>query len=931
MKLRRIAVTLALAAATIVSPLGNAKPSAASAEQMRKLIADHVPVDALHAKVDRSSGEPEFTAPDRPRSPSEIFLGAMQGNADALKNPRTIARTQDSFLEFVTGEEVLDLGTLREASGPSAAMVSETAIEDREFAWPVADLDGNGLADAVQVRWSWNASTYELVSVKLEGLSGLTGAKLWAKDLTGAYDFFLMQGADLNSDGSGDLTLIELYLGEENIVGPCTFAVCVADGSFTWRFDVTTLSGPTGSPLWSKSYPGYIQSTFEFTNALVAFQYAERFKVINGVVAPSIRGNDMVVNAFDFDGIFGLQYAGAVVAFGLAAEEVVGVTTRAEVVDGASGSVLHSRTKQDQMGGSWLIPVGQAVGDTTEDLIWYQNEAISPVFACAGVLFGVCAGPGKMSVELEMIDGANFASAWKTSLSDPTQDLAGAWPTGADVNADGSLDLFWYQYLIGGLRQGVISGADGGIMWSKDGDSYLRTVGPVGGAPGADVVAVAYLETETGYAVDLARLDGPTGSQMFVTHHGPQAGFEYSDYWVFTFGDADGDDVADLMVEEFAVRAGDFEINYLLESGATGSVITTRSGWDSFLLRAGDLDANGTDDGLSVAIRTVGASDEVTLTAYSLPSDTSMWARTELFDASSWWGLGLSRAGDMFGDGGGDFISNQYQELRKVQSRVVAIDGRTGGTVWTLGDTFDPPVVSTGAISGVVTETGGPALEDMCVELEGWSLYFYSETRTGSDGSYTFSALRDGLYVVRFHDCGRGTHRSEFYNDKQYYSDANLVSVDAGGIVSGVDAALTPLVNPSELSLVREQERGYIGVAGDFFVSGPIPGGIYNDCTEDGPSIGGTCFELNPGELAIQLNITDDSGDVVAGYYQFSDDGLPMPTSFGYGYFCGSTDRILVPEGAKLLWVFTQNLRGLVDCEANTVPTTGRVKASFFA
>lgn len=284
----------------------------------------------------------------------------------------------------------------------------------------------------------------------------------------------------------------------------------------------------------------------------------------------------------------------------------------------------------------------------------------------------------------------------------------------------------------------------------------------------------------------------------------------------------------------------------------------------------------------------------------------------------------------MFGGGGSDFIYNQEQETSTFQSRFLAVDGSDGVTRWSKGDAFDSPTTPTGSIAGTVTSASGDALGGICVYATGWDVYVSRSSTSAADGTYSFGSLTDGTYLVRFDDCGTGTYKTQWYDGVSFFYDATLLTVAEGGSLIGIDAAMASIPIPSAYVLRREMQREYIGVAGDMVNTGPQPGGTFNDCSEDGPSIGGTCFPVEEGDLAIELSINDSSGQVVSGFYSFTDDSLPLPGRLDYGTFCGTSSRIQIPPGTELVWVFTQTLPGPFLCETTAVPTTGTIKASFF-
>lgn len=100
-------------------------------------------------------------------------------------------------------------------------------------------------------------------------------------------------------------------------------------------------------------------------------------------------------------------------------------------------------------------------------------------------------------------------------------------------------------------------------------------------------------------------------------------------------------------------------------------------------------------------------------------------------------------------------------------------------------------VVPAGSISGAVTATVGGApiqgIEVCAYNEDDWDQNPTCED-TDAGGLYTLSALPPGEYLVEFWSNGLN-YRSEFYNDKTSWEDADLVTV-TNGAKTGIDAAL---------------------------------------------------------------------------------------------------------------------------------------------
>lgn len=106
----------------------------------------------------------------------------------------------------------------------------------------------------------------------------------------------------------------------------------------------------------------------------------------------------------------------------------------------------------------------------------------------------------------------------------------------------------------------------------------------------------------------------------------------------------------------------------------------------------------------------------------------------------------------------------------------------------------DANLVTGARISGVVTNSAGAALKDTCVDaFEGRSGIYASSKRTDAAGGYALDSLPAGSYTVRFSDCDGMAPAllTEWYDNQPYQSSAQLVSVSAGGQVTGINAVLS--------------------------------------------------------------------------------------------------------------------------------------------
>lgn len=97
-------------------------------------------------------------------------------------------------------------------------------------------------------------------------------------------------------------------------------------------------------------------------------------------------------------------------------------------------------------------------------------------------------------------------------------------------------------------------------------------------------------------------------------------------------------------------------------------------------------------------------------------------------------------------------------------------------------------------ITGVVTDTGGNNLSNICVGVSPDSGqefgFFFSRLAFTKNGAYTVHNLTPGLYSVSFQCFGSATLAQQWFMAQSAIGSSNLVSAPAGAITSGISAAL---------------------------------------------------------------------------------------------------------------------------------------------
>lgn len=111
-------------------------------------------------------------------------------------------------------------------------------------------------------------------------------------------------------------------------------------------------------------------------------------------------------------------------------------------------------------------------------------------------------------------------------------------------------------------------------------------------------------------------------------------------------------------------------------------------------------------------------------------------------------------------------------------------------------DGLDAELTELGTIGGRVTDTGGRALGNVCVFVDG-EAGNAAQIRTSRSGSFRFASLWPDTYRVRFSDCdSEESYRTEWFPEAALERDATAFVISSGTIVEGVNGTLTPIPSP---------------------------------------------------------------------------------------------------------------------------------------
>jgi hypothetical protein len=192
-------------------------------------------------------------------------------------------------------------------------------------------------------------------------------------------------------------------------------------------------------------------------------------------------------------------------------------------------------------------------------------------------------------------------------------------------------------------------------------------------------------------------------------------------------------------------------------------------------------------------------------------------------------------------------------------------DGFAQTSTATVNLTVDAPTVQPG-INGTVTDAGtGLPVAGIVVTLmqPNPSWVIAGSTTTAADGTYHFGALANGQYALRFWD-GTGVHEMVWYNAKQTYKTADLVTVSSP--TDAVDANQSLPSASTGVITGRTQTSLWAGIPGIKVSLYTQSNGFYDAATTGAQGY----YQFNhvpAGNYYIQF--TDPSGHYRSQWYSF--------------------------------------------------------------
>jgi len=178
-----------------------------------------------------------------------------------------------------------------------------------------------------------------------------------------------------------------------------------------------------------------------------------------------------------------------------------------------------------------------------------------------------------------------------------------------------------------------------------------------------------------------------------------------------------------------------------------------------------------------------------------------------------------------------------------------------------------PDCTNTGNISGKVTDGIGNGLENIHVKIYDQNSNHVNNAWTDSSGNYTADCLNEGNYRIFFDTSQTEYYVSEWYNDKDSFNTADLVSVTAGSTTTGIDTVL------EEGGGIKGKITNISGIGiENVCVIVYLPsGGSYVAYKYTDSSGGYEIKNLKIGSYKIWLNTTYASGDYASEWYNDKD------------------------------------------------------------
>jgi hypothetical protein len=643
---------------------------------------DHPLLSNLPAAGVRSDG---FRAAQPLMTPVELVA-----SSGPLDQAATYARAERRLLERTWGSVASSRDLLQEATEEDNGEAPD--ILDGRVRIPLNpnDLDGDGRDDVAFFDVGLDQNSFQ-TDVKLTAMDGVSGQQLWSEDLGDPFNVLVFSPGDITGDDAEDLLVVIVNLERQPKDLACVRpTACTFDDNTIYTWDVALVSGPDAEQVWTRSILGSVRMTggYALNGGPLVF-VARHTEAVNALF--DIRPSDDVDGDGVRDFIFNLQsYSGELAFHQWISKEDFRFTTDAEVLSGATGDSLFSRSVENNRGAALLTPAG-------ENLLWSVPDEIETPQVCAGTV--ACARFSTMKLHLELIQGSSLEQGWTADIDDFGIVSAAPVLTGEDLDGDEKDDVVVGIRSEGGTESALaLSGADGSPMWSFE--SLLTdpptALGSIDGGVGTDLLFWEGWEpTEEEapgvvFRIRLRRVDGATGSEIFGTEHDL---LEEQDkipvIYAYPSTDGDEDGIPDIALATWRYSG------WWIENGSATSVLAIESGRDgtelvhldrdrkALLFTGGDWSTGGADDLLegSTTHNDIG----FRLSAIEMPGGTTLWSQVTASLYSAVFGAVRDTSGTddvMFGR------TQLIQEEPRRKSRIDILRGNNGQPLWGVGPHF---------------------------------------------------------------------------------------------------------------------------------------------------------------------------------------------------------------------------------------------------
>ena len=599
----------------------------------------------------------------------------------------------DGVAGFIVGARNADIFGVRAAgsafvySGADGSLLYQKngAAENDDFGFSVSmlgDVNGDGRVEFIVGAQGADPGGQSSAGSAYV-YSGADGSLLYRKDGAARNDFFggsVATAGDVNGDGKADF-IVGAQIDLLGLNPGRVYVYSGADGSLLYQKDAAAAFDEFGS---SVSAAGDVNGDGKADFIVGANgtdaggnQDAGSAYVYSGANGSLLYQRDGAV-AFDQFG-FSVSTAGDVNGDGKA-DFIVGAATAstggkvsagsAYVYSGADGSLLHQKdgAAAGDIFGVSVSTAWDVNGDGKADFIVGANGADPPPFGIfnAGSAYVYSGADGSL---LHRTNGEGVGYHFGGSVS------AGKIKPGPvdDVNGDGIADFTvgapWASP--GGREQAgsayVYSGADGSLLYQKDGaatgdqlGTSVSIVGDVNRDGQADFIVGGVRAFGTGNASVYSGADG----SVLYRKDGTATGDAFGSF-VSGTGDVNRDGKADFIVGANSASPGgkEFAGSVYVYSGADGSLLYQKDGAaadDQFgvsVSGAGDVNGDGKADFIVGAIFASPGGKRFAGSAYVYSgADGSLLYQKDGAAADDQFGVSVSGAGDVNGDGKADFI-----------------------------------------------------------------------------------------------------------------------------------------------------------------------------------------------------------------------------------------------------------------------------------